>query len=90
VTTRLDDEKIEALHAWGDRLAEDDREDVRAAGRAILVLVEEVTSLRHALSQESVIPLALSAQDSDAELQSGLRARLSQFARRGSQVSGSS
>ena len=90
MTARLDDEKIEALHAWGDRLAEDDREDVRAAGRAILVLVEEVTSLRRALSHESVIPLAASARDSESELQSGLRARLSQFARRGSQVSGSS
>jgi hypothetical protein len=90
VTERLDDEKIEALHAWGDRLAEDDREDVRAAGRAILALVEEVTSLRRALSHEGMSLLSASARDSDADLQSGLRARLSQFARRGSQVSGSS
>ena len=79
----MDDEKIEALHAWGDRLVEDDREDVRAAGRAILALVEEVTALRRALSHEDLIPLSASARDSEADLQSGLRARLTQFARRG-------
>ena len=42
---RLDEAKIEILRIWGDGLAGDPREEVRAAGRAITMLVEEIERL---------------------------------------------
>jgi hypothetical protein len=42
---RLDEAKVETLRAWGDGLQEDPREEVRAAGRAITMLVEEIERL---------------------------------------------
>ena len=41
----LDEEKLETLRRWGDGLTRDGREEVAAAGRAILMLVEEVERL---------------------------------------------
>lgn len=43
--TRLDEEKIETLRSWGEGLQNDVREEVRAAGRAITLLVEEIEHL---------------------------------------------
>lgn len=45
-TVRLDEERIEVLRAWGEGLAEDGREEMRAAGRAIVLLVEEIDRLQ--------------------------------------------
>lgn len=42
---RLDSEQIETLRAWGAGLANDEREEVRAAGKAITLLVEEIDRL---------------------------------------------
>jgi hypothetical protein len=42
---RLDEAKVETLRAWGDGLRTDPRDEVRAAGRAITMLVEEVERL---------------------------------------------
>lgn len=42
---RLDEEKIETLRSWGEGLQTDPREEVRAAGRAITLLVEEIEAL---------------------------------------------
>jgi hypothetical protein len=42
---RLDEAKIETLRIWGDGLSGDPREEVRAAGRAITMLVEEIERL---------------------------------------------
>jgi hypothetical protein len=41
----LDAEKLETLRRWGAGLSEDGRDEVRAAGRAILLLIEEVEHL---------------------------------------------
>jgi hypothetical protein len=47
---RLDTDKIEVLRRWGDGLAESGRDDeMRAAGRAILLLVEELDALQRDL-----------------------------------------
>jgi hypothetical protein len=43
--TVLDEEKLETLRRWGDGLTRDGREEVAAAGRAILMLIEEVERL---------------------------------------------
>src|SRR5262249_38205585 len=39
---RLDDEKLETLRSWGAGLSADGRDELRAAGKAILILVEEI------------------------------------------------
>jgi hypothetical protein len=43
---RLDEERIEILRNWGIGLASDDREELRAAGKAITVLIEEIDRLQ--------------------------------------------
>lgn len=43
---RLDEERIEILRGWGAGLAADGREELRAAGKAITVLVEEIDRLQ--------------------------------------------
>jgi hypothetical protein len=43
--SRLDEEKLALLRRWGDGLTVDDREEVRAAGRAILMLSDEIERL---------------------------------------------
>ena len=42
---RLDEAKIEILRIWGEGLAGDQRDEVKAAGRAITMLVEEIERL---------------------------------------------
>ena len=42
----MDEDKLETLRRWGAGLRNDGREEVRAAGRAILMLVDEVDRLR--------------------------------------------
>jgi hypothetical protein len=42
---RLDEVKVETLRVWGEGLQSDARDEVRAAGRAITMLVEEVERL---------------------------------------------
>jgi hypothetical protein len=42
---RLDEAKVETLRSWGEGLRNDPREEVRAAGRAITMLVEEIERL---------------------------------------------
>jgi hypothetical protein len=42
---RLDEAKIETLRTWGEGLRSDQRDEVRAAGRAITLLVEEIERL---------------------------------------------
>ena len=43
---RLDEERLEILRTWGFGLASDDREELRAAGKAITVLIEEIDRLQ--------------------------------------------
>ncbi len=42
---RLDEDKLEMLRTWGEGLMNDGRDELRAAGRAISMLVEEIESL---------------------------------------------
>jgi hypothetical protein len=42
---RLDTEQIELLRSWGAGLATDERDEVRAAGKAITMLVDEIDRL---------------------------------------------
>jgi hypothetical protein len=46
VVNRLDEERLEILRGWGAGLGSDDREELRAAGKAITVLIEEIDRLQ--------------------------------------------
>jgi hypothetical protein len=60
---RMDEERLEILRSWGIGLASDDREELRAAGKAITVLIEEIDRLQvdlwnaRAVEHESVDPV---------------------------------
>jgi hypothetical protein len=43
---RLDEQRLEILRGWGAGLASDEREELRAAGKAITVLIEEIDRLQ--------------------------------------------
>src|SRR4029078_9360291 len=43
---RLDEERLEILRSWGSGLSADTREELRAAGKAITVLIEEIDRLQ--------------------------------------------
>jgi hypothetical protein len=59
---RFDAEQIEVLRKWASGLADDGREEVRAAGRAISLLIEEVERLHvdlwHARTLATDVPEA--------------------------------
>lgn len=66
VGSRLDEERLEMLRSWGEGLSQDPRDEVRAAGKAILMLVEEVELLHvdlwHARGRVQVEPEAPEAE----------------------------
>jgi len=57
----LDAEKLGVLRGWGEGLARDERHEVAAAGRAILMLVDEVERLhvlawdRHLYPEQTLV-----------------------------------
>jgi hypothetical protein len=65
---RLDEERLEILRSWGIGLGSDDREELRAAGKAITVLIEEIDRLQvdlwnaRAVDHEPVEPLVAATQ----------------------------
>jgi hypothetical protein len=91
-TERLDEEKLEILRAWGDGLLNDGRDEVRAAGRAILLLIEEIERLNidlwhagrlgsagDAAAAEAAAAEAAPPEERPEELRSTLRRRLGAF-----------
>ena len=42
---RLDEAKLELLRSWGEGLSGDERAELKSAGKAILLLVEEIERL---------------------------------------------
>jgi hypothetical protein len=92
--TRLDEETLETLLGWGKSLAGDPRAEVRAAGRAILVLIDEIGRLngelgkvvqgtdRTSVEQLYEDPLLAEGAAASDELASTLRSRLRGLARR--------
>lgn len=43
---RLDEERLEILRAWGAGLSTSGRDELRAAGKAIVMLIEEIDRLQ--------------------------------------------
>jgi hypothetical protein len=90
---RLDEEKLEALRSWGERLREGGGEEAAAVGRAILLLTEEIDRLHielwHARLQGSEAePVSTDATiEDELPVASGLHARLQRVLRRTSDPS---
>jgi hypothetical protein len=49
---RLDESKIEQLRAWGEGLFADGYQELRATGKAILLLIEDRASARRPVERE--------------------------------------
>ena len=80
VVERLDEERIEMLRSWGEGLSASDRDELRAAGRAILMLIEEIDRLEADIWNERAAHLQAGEQRSSQSLASTLRDRLAQRA----------
>jgi hypothetical protein len=79
VVERLDEERIEMLRSWGEGLQTSDRDELRASGRAILMLIEEIDRLEADLWHERAAAIqAATEHRSSASLASTLRDRLAQ------------
>ena len=77
---RLDEERIEMLRSWGDGLQTSDRDELRAAGRAILMLIEEIDRLEADLWNERAALIQAATERSSASLAGTLRERLARSA----------
>jgi hypothetical protein len=83
MSDRLDEDKINQLRAWGSGLAANGSDDLRATGKAILLLIEEIERLHIDLwnaksAQEDDQPDPSEVEDPvQASMDRTLRARLS-------------
>jgi hypothetical protein len=79
---RFDAEKLDVLRRWGRGLNEDGRDEVRAAGRAITMLIEEIERLYVELwhARDALLPPAegpaRDEQPSGETIETTLMARL--------------
>ena len=55
MSDRLDEGKIELLRAWGAGLRADGNHDLRATGKAILLLIEEIERVLSALAERELV-----------------------------------
>jgi hypothetical protein len=91
-TGGLDAEKLGLLRGWGEGLERDQRHEVAAAGRAILMLIEEIERLHVLIWDRRLYPEQMeveSASDPDAvdvgaSLLRRVRQHLTRAARTGS------
>lgn len=88
---QLDEEKLEALRTWGERLRQSGGEEYAAVGRAILMLIDEIDRLHielwHARMRSSEAEPAASDVATETEhepepVSSSLHARLQRVLRR--------
>jgi hypothetical protein len=83
---RLDEERIEVLRQWGEGLARVEREETRAAGRAILLLIEEIDRLHVDLWNQRAAAGAHAPEEAlpeeEHDVHASLRDRLRQLRRR--------
>lgn len=85
---RLDEEKIDQLRTWGAGLAAASDQELRATGKAILLLIEEIETLHVELWNERAraapepTPADERRDGSEGELSESLRARLTRLTHR--------
>jgi hypothetical protein len=88
---RLDENKLETLRRWGEGLRQAGGEEYAAAGRAILMLIEEIEQLhidlwhgREQLSRATSVASDETAEEPDEPLALTLHERLQRVLRRDS------
>jgi hypothetical protein len=74
VVERLDEERLETLRAWGEGLSTSARDELRAAGKAILMLVDEIDRLEADLWNERAAATQAVAAAAAAEAAAAARA----------------
>jgi hypothetical protein len=86
---RLDEDKLEQLRRWGAGLAGTEDEELRATGKAILLLIEEIEALHVELWNEkaAAAPVedaepAVVEEEASASLDGTLGSRLRRLGRR--------
>jgi hypothetical protein len=86
---RLDEDKLEELRRWGQGLRQAGSEESAAAGRAILMLIEEVDRLRlelvrarDQLGPADVVPSVAPAENPAEPVESTLHGRLQRVLKR--------
>ena len=74
----VDDEQVEELREWATGLAEDERPELRAAAKAILLLANDLLAARSQMLEDRWIKQALEEQQASVErtLLTRLRARV--------------
>jgi hypothetical protein len=72
----LDHEQIGELREWAKGLAEDERPELQAAARAILLLADDLVAARSQLLEHEWIKQALADHESGVELDHTLRHRI--------------
>jgi hypothetical protein len=78
VVERLDEERLEILRSWGAGLSTSGRDELRAAGKAILMLIEEIERLQVDVWNARAAANQAAAQRSSQSIATTLRDRLSQ------------
>ncbi len=75
---RLDEDKIDQLRRWGSGLANADGDELRATGKAILMLIEEIEALHVDLwnAKAARVKAAVDDERSESDLDRSLVARL--------------
>ncbi len=73
VAERLDEAKLATLRLWAEGLARDERDEMRAAARAILLLIDDVESLHMDLWHARGLG---ASEEEDAAMQDTLRSAL--------------
>ena len=63
----VDDEQVEELRGWATGLAEDERPEVRAAAKAILLLANDLLAARSQMLEDRWIKQALEEQQASVE-----------------------
>ena len=63
----VDDEQVAELRAWATGLADDERPEVRAASKAILLLASDLLAARSQMLEDRWIKQALAEQNATVE-----------------------
>ena len=74
---RLDEERLETLREWGQGLSTNARDELRAAGKAILMLVDEVDRLQADVWHARAAATQRGLSDSSEALAATLSERIS-------------
>ena len=85
MSSRLDEDKLDQLRRWGTGLAAADDQELRATGKAILLLIEEIEALHVELWNAKTVSAEDDVAESEGEeasLERTLGARLRRLGRR--------